>query len=72
MGFMYHFTKVTKSSRFNEQLSYVNEYFKSNGNVSCRNCSIHGLPKRRGTLMVLENDSLFCLHCYRILEQIAN
>lgn len=46
--------------------------FRSKGNLSCRNCSEYGEVKKKGTTLVLENDSFFCLHCYRILEGITN
>lgn len=45
--------------------------FKSKGNISCRNCSTHGEPKLKGTKMILEDDSFFCLHCYRMMEKIV-
>ena len=42
---------------------------KSNGKISCRNCSTHGETKVKGTMMVLEDDCFFCFHCYRMMER---
>jgi len=69
---MYRFTKDTRPLKPHGVLHHATEHFKSDGTVSCRNCSIHGIPKKSGTMMVSEDNSIFCLHCYRIIERLMN
>jgi len=46
--------------------------FKSNGKLSCRNCSVNGEVKQKRTTMVSDNGFFFCLRCYHALERLSH
>lgn len=43
------------------------QIFKTRGQIACRNCSINGEPKPKGTIMISENGYFFCWNCYLAL-----